>query len=312
MSNCVKCVGGLQNTGLVFKSKAPQVAKKVLFMPLSADDGTANGIDVSGTTAIDLTTYVNQAEASKRIYPTFGILEQLTDEREEAIKQSFDSGNVAYVRDGNLPIQFMLPNVPPSYKAKLDAVGCKKVGFFYVDNCGCVVGGKVVGDLLLPIPIMDYSFDSRFVRAGYETVGMLEINFLVDNKFNDADLTMIECEELTGDALRLEGLINLDGVVTDVDFTPDDDAVLTLELTTDYGSARKKQPITGIKAADLELEMTSGALTIDAVVETSPGVYLVDVTGTSITGFEGFFKLASSVKGFDQALLNANSTFEIA
>lgn len=311
MAQCTSCDNGLQNTGLVFGSKTPQVAKKILFIPLVAGDGSTNGIDVSGSTAIDLTTYTNEADPKKRIYPNFGIIEQLTDEREEAIKQTFDSGNVAYVRDGNLPITFMLPNVPPSYKKKIDALGCGKLGFYYVDNCGCVVGGKVVNNVLLPIPVMDYSLDSRFVRAGYETVAMLAVNFMVDNKFNDGDLTMLDCADISGDALRLEGLINLDGAVSEQSTPTPGDAVFNLTVTTDYGSARSKQPVTGLVASNFRavgINSQSGdTFTVESANEISPGVYVVEILNNTGTGTNARIGIATATKGFDDTLLFANA-----
>ncbi len=310
MSNCVNCSTGLQNTGLIGNGKSgADVANKIFYMPLVANDGTINGIDVSSLDADTFTTLINEVDTSKRLFP-LPIHEDITDERAEAIFETYTSGNKRKVREGNLPISFMILETAASYKAALDSFACKDVGFYYLDKCGNLIGGVKVGNIQRPIPIMSGSIDNRVVRAGYETVRKIAVSFEVDLRFNDADMTYIPCEVLEGfniDLFNAKGLINLVGKTL---VASNADKTITATITTDYGAVTGNLPVEGLSTL-IELVLSPNtAQTPDSITETAAGVYAIEKDPAFANGTY-FVRVKSTTKGFDDTALKS-TTVEIS
>lgn len=302
MADCTSCTGGLRNTGILGGKKIAGAVKQIMFMQLVANDGTVNGITLADLDYEDISNLINHADPSKRLYP-FPLLENYQSVRDDAIFQEFESRNRRLVAEGNKPVTFLVPDAPYGYKQVADKLNCTKVGFFVVDLCGDISGGKTVSGKFLPIPIMERSLTSKLNQATETDVQALMVNFLVSNRFNDTEMQLLSCNEITAvdgfptNVLDFAGLINLVGSTPAYSNT---NQTITVEVRDDLGTAKGGQLVEGIGAL-LEVVQSPSTVETTTVVEISPGVYAF-TKGSALSG-TNFVRLKSTAKGFDDTEL---------
>ena len=99
MSLC-SCAVSLQNTGSPSCAPIMGVAANFILVPLIANDGTFNYIDPTATlNDAYFTALINEADESKRWYPT-GKLKNVTTDRADPILETFEDGSSVFIRDG--------------------------------------------------------------------------------------------------------------------------------------------------------------------------------------------------------------------
>lgn len=243
MAGC-NCNAGLGNTGRPGCVPIQSVTSKLIMVPLNANDGSLNGIDLSAPlpTWNDL---VNEADASKRWFP-LPAFENVELPKAESQFEEANSGRMAFLREGKRSFSGELwgEDSTPTLLGKMKAGRCVNFGVYVVDVTGNLIGSKV-GGYLYPIPVDNQSWNPTFMFATDSTVQKIMLTFDFDRLFDDSTMYMITATEANLDFNTLTGLIDVNLVVASQVATTS----VTLEATFDYGTALNPillQGVTGL------------------------------------------------------------------
>lgn len=296
------CKGKLGNTG--YPNLKPFGVTRGLYMvPLVADDGIRNGLDLASTTlGADLLARVNNPDPSKRFYPYQNLNNVLFTEA-DAEYQTADNGERFKLRDGIKTVTFESWGVTEQFFDKTSGA-CVEMGLVLVDVCQNVKGEKE-GDMLYPRAVNQNSFDAKFMEATNTQQPMVMFQMDYDLISNDGDQWMIPASEFgTIKPLKLKGMIDV--VFTLVDVV--DATNFVVDAQFEYGSAVDAESWKGGLLADFTLyDVTAdAAVALSTVVEsaTVPGRYTV-TTSTAIT-LNNF----TTVDAFRAAATNSVNGFE--
>jgi len=300
MSLGCNCNAGLSNTGRPNCVPIQSVTSKLILVPLKANDGTANGIDLSAPvpTWSDL---VNEVDASKRWFPTPGF-ENVELPKADSQFEEANSGRMVFLRQGKRSFsgELWAEDSSPTLLAKLQNNRCVDFGVYIVDVNGNLVGSKV-GGFLYPIPVDNPSFDPRYMFATDSTVSKIMVAFDFDRLFDEGTMYMITPTEAGLNFNDLQGLVDVNFINT-VE-TPNTD--ITFDAVFDYGTAYNPLRFIGATIADFQLynNTTATVEVIGSVVENTDGNYTLAfafVTGESYTisvekdGFDGEYTFTAA------------------
>jgi hypothetical protein len=248
------------------------VAKKLIRVPLIANDGTENKIDLS--VALDqaaITALINQADASKRWYPT-PLFKTVTQERADNITEDFDDGSSAFVRNGVKTFTgFITKGASPQLVGVLEDDRCTDFGVYIVDDCGNLIGRDISDGFLYPIPVDNGSYAPTYVEPTDTTVAKVNLAFNFSTLFQDSNLGFIEASAIGATLLSENGL--LDVVFSNASASTDTAA--SVELAYIYGPSNAKLPVTGLLPAEIVIyNVTDDAAVVTATApETPDGTY---------------------------------------
>jgi hypothetical protein len=243
MAGC-NCNAGLGNTGRPGCVPIQSVTSKLIMVPLNANDGTLNGIDLS-TSLPNWNNLVNEADASKRWFP-LPAFENVELPKAESQFEEANSGRMAFLREGKRSFSGELwgEDSTPTLLGKMKAGRCVNFGVYVVDVTGNLIGSKVNG-YLYPIPVDNQSWNPTFMFATDSTVQKIMLTFDFDRLFDDSTMYMITATEANLDFNTLTGLIDVNLAVASQVTT----VSVTLEATFDYGTALNPillQGVTGL------------------------------------------------------------------
>lgn len=284
VNDCICEIGGLGNLGHPNCVPKFGVISSLIFVPLKAQDGTQNRIDVGVTiTSTTFTALTQHVDPSKRWYPS-PTFENVTMETAESLKEESASGRVSKLRTGKVSFTGELwdEDSTPQMQGKLEKYPCQDFGFYIVDDLGNLIG-SINGDFLEPIPAESSSLDVTFQFKKDDTTQKLMVMFDVKRNFRTSTLRMISSTEGLVDFGTLEGLIDADIALSSISLTG-----FTATITSDYGTARTASKVKGQTAPDFSLynDTDSASITITTVTETADGVYVFVVPAqTSGDGF---------------------------
>ena len=271
MAGC-NCNAGLGNTGRPGCVPIQSVTSKLIMVPLNANDGTLNGIDLSAPlpTWNDL---VNEADASKRWFP-LPAFENVELPKAESQFEEANSGRMAFLREGKRSFSGELwgEDSTPTLLGKMKAGRCVNFGVYVVDVTGNLIGSKV-GGYLYPIPVDNQSWNPTFMFATDSTVQKIMLTFDFDRLFDDSTMYMITATEANLDFNTLAGLIDVNLAVASQVTT----VSVTLDATFDYGTALNPillQGVTGL--TDWDIYDVTNAVTFGnptGVSESPAGTY---------------------------------------
>jgi len=295
------CNNTLANLGTPDCPSVGQVAKKFIFVPRFAADGSVNKILKTDITAANMTLKINAANPKDRYYPT-AEFENVEDVREDPVTQEFNSGKMITVRDGVRKNVGMIPLGTFQELGAYKSYGCAEFGAFVMDGGGNFMFYEDPADPLYAYPILidNETYHARLVKATDSEVQMLEISWQWKQSQKDQNLRLIQSDGLDFDADDLEGLFDADAVYSSILGTFDG-ATATI-TTTLFGV-----PVEGLVPADF-VSSDSGATSnvfnvttgLDVVLtgatETSAGVYELTWTAAS-TGNE--IRVKALKDGFD-------------
>jgi len=295
------CKGRIGNTG--YPGVKPfGVTSGVYMMPILANDGTRNGIDLtSATLAQDILDAINNPDPSKRMYP-FNNLRNVTHEEADPNFETADNGERFKTRNGIKTVTFEAWGVNEQYFGKVSD-NCVNFGIFLVDVCGNLKG-QLEGDKLVPRPVNQYSFYAKYIDATSDAGAKVMFSMDYSLITTDGDQWMIPSSLIAPfSALELNGLIDVDFEVeviapTQIDF----------RAKYEYGNAVKRLPWRGALIGDMTLINYSTGLPItissmsESIVE--DGYYTITIpaqatgdllalsafraaTGNLLNGFEG-------------------------
>ena len=271
MAGC-NCNAGLGNTGRPGCVPIQSVTSKLIMVPLNANDGTLNGIDLSAPlpTWNDL---VNEADASKRWFP-LPAFENVELPKAESQFEEANSGRMAFLREGKRSFSGELwgEDSTPTLLGKMKAGRCVNFGVYVVDVTGNLIGSKV-GGYLYPIPVDNQSWNPTFMFATDSTVQKIMLTFDFDRVVDDSTMYMITATEANLDFNTLAGLIDVNLAVASQVTT----VSVTLDATFDYGTALNPillQGVTGL--TDWDIYDVTNAVTFGnptGVSESPAGTY---------------------------------------
>jgi hypothetical protein len=200
-------------------------------LPLKANDGTLNGIDLSASVPT-WSTLINEADSSKRWFP-IGQFENVELPKADSQFEEANSGKMAFLRQGKRSFSGELwsEDSTPTLLGKLQLNRCVDFGVYIVDVNGNLIGSKSNG-YLYPIPVDNPSFDPKFQFATDSTVQKLMIAFDVDRLFDESTMYMITPTEAGVNFNDLEGLVDVN--ITQTGLTA---SLITVDASFDYGTA---------------------------------------------------------------------------
>jgi hypothetical protein len=276
MAGC-NCNVGLSNTGRPGCVPLQSVTSKLIMVPLAANDGTLNGIDLAAAlpTWSDL---INEADASKRWFP-IPEFENVELPKADSQFEEANSGRMAFLRQGKRSFAGELwgDDSTPTLLGKLSAGRCVQFGVYIVDVNGNLIGSKSNG-FLYPIPVDEQSWDPKFMFATDSTVQKIMLGFDFYRLFDESTMYMITTTEAGINFNDLTGLIDVNLTV--------DSQVTTVSVTVlaafDYGTALNPILFQGAtNSADWSIYnvTTSTLIGVPAGVTEAPaGTYIVDYT----------------------------------
>ena len=231
MSLGCNCDSGLSNSGQPNCVPIFSVTSGLIMVPLKANDGTLNGLDLSASVPV-WSDLINEADSSKRWFP-IGAFENVELPKADSQFEEANSGKMAFLRQGKRSFSGELwsEDSTPTLLGKLQLNRCVDFGVYIVDVNGNLIGSKSDG-YLYPIPVDNPSFDPRFMFATDSTVQKLMVGFDVDRLFDESTMYMVTPEEAGINFNDLDGLV-------DVNLTEDSLSATTLVTTAtfDYGTA---------------------------------------------------------------------------
>ena len=248
MAGC-NCNAGLGNTGRPGCVPIQSVTSKLIMVPLNANDGTLNGIDLSAPLPT-WNSLVNEPDASKRWFP-LPAFENVELPKAESQFEEANSGRMAFLREGKRSFSGELwgEDSTPTLLGKMKAGRCVGFGVYVVDVTGNLIGSKVNG-YLYPIPVDNQSWNPTFMFATDSTVQKIMLTFDFDRLFDDSTMYMITATEAGVDFNTLAGLIDVN--LTEV--LPATPGQVVLNASFDYGTALNPillQGVTGLTDWDI-------------------------------------------------------------
>lgn len=271
MTGC-NCNVGLSNTGRPNCVPIQKVASRLFLMPIFANDGTKNGIDMA-----DLPNYellVNEADASKRLFP-LPAFENIEMAKADSQFEESASGRKAFLRSGvrSFSGELWAEDSSPVFLGKLVAGRCVDFGFYILDVEGNLIGAKD-GDILYPIPVDVASWDPRWMPATDSSVQKIMVAFDWARNFDESTLWMVTSAE-AGDLSQLDGLV-------DVDLIPavPGNALNSFNARLQYGTSVNLIKFSGAVLADFQLvdNSTTATVSLSTLTEGPEGTYSITPT----------------------------------
>ena len=253
------CNVGLSNTGRPNCVPLFSVVSSLIAVPLFANDGTQNGIDLSAAlpTWVDL---VNEADASKRWFP-IPAFENVEMPKADSQFEEANSGRMVFLRQGKRSFagELWADDSTPTFLGKLQANRCVDFGVYIVDVNGNLIGSEVDG-FLYPIPVDNPSWDPKFMFATDSTTQKIMLGFDFDRLFDESTMYMITSDEAGLNFTTLKGLIDVN-ILNSVQSA---NTSITFDAKFDYGTALNKLLFKGATVSDFELYNNSTA-TVESI-----------------------------------------------
>lgn len=301
MAGC-SCNGLIANSAYPNGVKPFGVTTAKILVPLIANDGTRNGIDLEGDLNEQIFDLIYNPDPSKRGY-IFGHLRNVTSEQADATFETADNGERFKLRDGIRTIKYQAWGVNEQYYAKAKDV-CTSFGVYDVDVCGNIRGVKNSTDeFLYPRNVNQYSYNVMFHDATNDASPKVTFEYDYDFVTNDANSWMLTQDELGLNPNEINGILDVNLTIA-----PVDDTTLTVSATFQYGTALTLLPFKGLTLSDLEaFNVTDdSSITVGAVSQTgTDGVYTVTIPAQA-TNDQAWLKVfrnvtETGVYGFESA-----------
>ncbi len=283
MSLC-SCDVSLQNTGSPSCAPVMGVAANFILVPLIANDGTFNKIDPSATlNDAYFTALINEADDSKRWYPT-GKLKNVTTDRADPILETFEDGSSVFIRDGIRNFTAMIIKGSFELAKQFNANRCSTFGIFIVDLDGNILGTTKTGsDYLYPIAVDAATFYAKPVFTTDTTIQKIMLQGQWDVLQKDDDLRMISASSISAaNIVNLKGLMNVYATIVSTSTT-----TMVLDLYAKVGNIVTNYPIEGLVTADFVSSDTGSTSKMYNITDASD----LTVAATESTTVDGRYTL---------------------
>jgi hypothetical protein len=301
MSTLCSCDVSLQNTGSPNCSPILGVGVNAILVPLIANDGTYNKIDPSAVlNSAYFTDLLNEADDSKRWYPT-GKMKNITTDRADPIRESFDDGSSVFIRDGIRTYTGMLIKGSFELSGQFNANRCSTFGAFIIDVDGSILGTTNGDGYLYPIEVDAATFYSKMMFTTDTTIQKIMLSWQWGVTQKDDNLRMISANSITGINLAdSKGLMNVYATINSTTTTE-----MVLDLYAKFGNIVTNTPIEGLVTADFVSSDTGSTSKIYNVTDASD----VTVTAAESTTIAGQYTLtytAQTVSDVLQPMIKKN------
>jgi hypothetical protein len=302
MATVCNCEVGLSNTGLPNCAPIADVTKRIILVPIFANDGTRNEYEVASTifNQAFFDARINDTDASKRWFPLPDI-ENIEDVRGDAIFETLNSGKNIFVQQGVRSFTGLVIKQSPEYLSQLEAATCVRFGALVIDKKGNLIGnGASKAGFLRPIQIDNNTWYPRLIKATDTEVQKIQVGFEWDINEQDSNIRMVSANDIAIDLFDLRGLLDVYGV----NVTNESTTTFDITLETFFGSMKDKVEVVGLVAADFSLYNVTDAssVTITTVTEEPDGTYaFVFPAQTS----SDILRLSITKNGFDSTPLEA-------
>ena len=263
------CNMGLSNTGRPNCVPIQSVTSKLIMVPLKANDGTINMIDLTAPIPV-WNDYINDQDESKRWFP-LPSFENVELAKADTTFEEANSGRMVFIRQGKRSFagELWAEDSSPTLLGKLQNNRCVDFGVYIVDVNGNLIGSKV-GTNLIPIPVDNPSFDPKYQFATDSTTSKIMIAFDFNRLFDESTMYMVTPTEASINFNDLEGLIDVN-LIESAQVTT---VSVSVEAFLDYGTAYNAIKFIGGVAADFELTDALGTVLIPtSVTEIVDGEY---------------------------------------
>jgi len=290
MSVVCSCEVSFLNTGLPNCIPAYRVWKKLIIVPLTANDGTKNKILSSDTlNAAFFNGKINNVDSSKRWYP-LPKMKNVESTKADSILESFADQSQLFVAEGVRGFTGQLVNQSATFAGQLKAARCTDFGFYAIDGNGSLYGytNNETG-VIYPIPVDKNTWNPIWTLPTDTTVEKVTLNFQFDATLQDEYIGQIVSSDITGiNLLDVSGLIDIFSEVVSCSTT-----ALVVKMYNRYGSAFNKLPMEGLIIGDffdtvggavgkLYNVTDSAAVTISSVTESPDGTYTFAFTAQTV------------------------------
>jgi hypothetical protein len=268
------CGTGMNNTGLVTCIKGFKKTTGMLIVPILANDGTRNSIDLS--TAIDMDAKVKHLDPSKRFYPVNDLKDVELPTAESRFETAKD-GSKFKLADGIKSFKATIYEAGSMFASKLQGVSCEKYGVYLYDIDGNLRGIKD-GNLLYPVEIGGW--DAIFMDSTDDNVSKIQVQFDFDILLKISRYWILSSTDLGVNPNTLLGLV--DANLTEVS-SGATSTVLT--ISSDYGSGLTALPIVGLVTADFSAynDTDASAVTLTVAESTTvDGEYTLTYTSQTV------------------------------
>lgn len=297
MSDSCLCGEGMNNTGLATCLPAFKKTTGILLVPMFANDGTRNYIDIS--TGVNLLSKVNHADKSKRFYPIQDLKDVELPVADTKFK-TYKDGSKRKLADGIRSFKATMPEASSVLIGKLQGVSCQKFGVYLIDIDGQLRGRKDATELY---PIEIGGFDAIFKDATDDEVNEGMIQFDFDILLKISQFWIISTADMSGiNPNELNGLVDANFTGYTISTTS-----YVVSLYSDFGSGINVNPapIVGLNGSDFsaynDTDLASVALTV-AESSTIDGQYTLTYTAQTVndkvtisvlpaSGFEGSIQI---------------------
>jgi hypothetical protein len=260
------------------------VAANFILVPLIANDGTFNKIDPSATlNDAYFTALINEADDSKRWYPT-GKLKNVTTDRADPILETFEDGSSVFIRDGIRNFTAMIIKGSFELAKQFNANRCSTFGIFIVDLDGNILGTTKTGsDYLYPIAVDAATFYAKPVFTTDTTIQKIMLQGQWDVLQKDDDLRMISASSISAaNIVNLKGLMNVYATIVSTSTT-----TMVLDLYAKVGNIVTNYPIEGLVTADFVSSDTGSTSKMYNITDASD----LTVAATESTTVDGRYTL---------------------
>ena len=248
MSLGCNCNAGLSNTGRPNCLPIQSVTSKLILVPIKANDGTLNGIDLTASVPV-WDNLINEVDASKRWFPT-PTFENVELAKADSQFEEANSGRMAFLRQGKRSFagELWAEDSSPQLLGKLQNNRCVDFGVYIVDVNGNLVGTKV-GNFLYPIPVDNPSFDPKYMFATDSTISKIMVAFDFDRLFDEGTMYMVTPTEAGVNFNDLTGLVD----VNFLNLVQTANTDVTFDNSLDYGTAYNPILFKGATLSDYQL-----------------------------------------------------------
>jgi len=279
MAECNVCNGN-PNLGLGDCIKTVGKPVGLFFTPTVANDGTENVIPLGGTSLIDIDTFANHVDPSKRWYPLQD-LKDFTIEASAADYKTFgDKSKVLIGKSGNriysAKASIVDKKALPGLQKNLTKFDCREMSVFLLTVNDAVLGEHIDTNL---VPMQINSFDPVGMFAN-DTMGTeITISFDFYSEFEFGRLRQIFGISFTYLPSKAKGLRN-----ANIDYTVAAQTSSTVVLTTDYANGMLSQDVHGLVAADFAItnKTTGLPVSILTVTETPNVNYIITYASQTV------------------------------
>ena len=277
------CNAGLANTGRPGCVPLFSIVSSMILVPLTANDGTKNRIDLNAVLVPVWEDLVNEPDASKRWFP-LAPFENVELAKADSQFEESASGKKAFLRQGvrSFMGELWAEDSTPTTLGKLQKSRCVDFGVYFVDVNGNLIGSEVNG-FLYPIPVDNASWDPKFGFATDSTVQKIMLGFDLDRLFDESTMYQITPDEAGINFTSLSGL--LDVLFTNEVGAPTFDSV-TFDAKLCFGTALNKILYTGATALldwTLYNDSAAAAIVVTGVLEGPDGTYTVSFAAQATT-----------------------------